>query len=124
MTNDLCLQEILPSVGFYSLLCFIALQNLIPDSLCIKVESDSHQKVLTALGTVICDSFGTTQTKTIIYDVEPMKSVLRMSIGMDDMRGTWVVQSVGCLDLGFGSAHLRVLRLGPVLGSLLSMEPA
>lgn len=71
----------------------------------IKVESDSHQKVLTALGTVICDSFGTTRTKTIIYDVEPMKSVLRMSIGMDDMRGTWVVQSVGCLDLGFGSAH-------------------
>ena len=37
----------------------------------------------------------------------------------------WVVQSVEHLTLDFGSGHdMRVVGLNPVLGSMLSVEPA
>ena len=40
-------------------------------------------------------------------------------------RGAWAAQSVEHLTLDFGSGHdLRVVRLSPVLGSALGMEPA
>ena len=39
--------------------------------------------------------------------------------------GTWMVQSVKCLTLDFGSGHdLTIVGLSPALGSALSMEPA
>ena len=39
--------------------------------------------------------------------------------------GTWMVQSVKCLILAFGSGHdLRVLGLSPELGFTLSSESA
>lgn len=41
------------------------------------------------------------------------------------MLGTWVVQSVECSTLGFGSGHdLRVVRSDLALGSILSLESA
>ena len=40
-------------------------------------------------------------------------------------RGTWVAQSVKCPTLDFASRHdLRVMRLSPMLGSTLDVEPA
>ena len=39
--------------------------------------------------------------------------------------GAWGAQLVECLTLDFGSGHdLRVVRLNPALGSMLSMESA
>ena len=41
------------------------------------------------------------------------------------IRDTCVAQSVESLTLDFGSGHnVRVMRLSPVLGSALNMEPA
>ena len=40
------------------------------------------------------------------------------------IRGMWVAQWVKHLTLDFGSGHdLRIMRLSPTLGSMLSMEP-
>ena len=42
---------------------------------------------------------------------------------MDSKRGAWVAHSVRRPTVDFGSGHdLRVMRLSPVLGSMLSME--
>ena len=42
-----------------------------------------------------------------------------------NMRGVWVAQSVKCLTLEFGPGHdLMVVRLRPVSGSVLGVEPA
>ena len=40
------------------------------------------------------------------------------------MQGAWVVQSIETLTLDFSSGlDLRVLSSGPMLGSMLDMEP-
>ena len=44
---------------------------------------------------------------------------------MNDLRGTWVAQSVEHLTLDLGSGHdPRVVGSSPTLGSTLTVEPA
>ena len=41
------------------------------------------------------------------------------------MRGAWLAQLVKCLTLDFCTGHnIRVMRLSPVSGSMLSVESA
>ena len=49
----------------------------------------------------------------------------KMTLKISNSLGTWVPQSVECLIIDFGSGHdPKVMRLNPVLGSTLSVEPA
>ena len=50
-------------------------------------------------------------------------SVKKQSSLKGEARGAWVAQSVKCPVLGFGSGHdLRIMRLSPTLGAVLSTE--
>ena len=43
----------------------------------------------------------------------------------EELRGTWVAQSVKSVTLDFGSGHdLRAIKLSLMSGSTLGMEPA
>ena len=51
--------------------------------------------------------------------------ILSLPLKMVLLRGAWVAESVGCLMLGFSSSHdLRIVRLSPASGSVLSAESA
>ena len=54
-----------------------------------------------------------------------MEAGSKVHIKKTNSWGAWLAQSVKCLTLDFGSDHdLRVVRLSPASGSVLSVEPA
>ena len=63
-----------------------------------------------------------------LYWIDPGLNILDQSekaLKNFHSEGTWVPPSVKCPMLDFGSVHdLRVIRLSPTLGSMLSVEPA
>ena len=70
-------------------------------------------------------SIGSNLDLSYVHLAVPSRVIHQMSICMKEWRGIWAAQSVEQLTLDFSSGHdLTTMESSPVLGSVLSMEPA